>query len=799
MPSSLKDMTVRCLGSRGRVAASLLIVVACALTSARAATVSTLYRRGYTVIPEPQEVDLSGPDFRFGNAWRLELAPGVTANDSAVSSLVEDLDSRFHVKLTRTGASPAAGGASSGVIRLEVRPNAVTVGPARDADKRALAAQAYTISLASDRIGIVANSPAGLFYGVQTLLQLVKPRDGALWLPAGSIADWPDTELREIYWDDAHHLDRLPELERAVRQAAFFKINGFSIKLEGHFQYQHAPALVDPYALSPAELQELTDYGLRYHVQVVPYLDAPAHIAFILKHPEYASLREYPDSNYELCVTNADSYKLLDGMYQDLLDANRGVKYFILSTDEPYYIGLADNDQCHEAARAKELGSVGKLLAEFLDKAAGYLHDRGRTVIFWGEYPLKPDDIASLPSYLVNGETYGPKFDPQFWRRGIREMDYTSTEGEERLFPKYYILPSADRVHPSPGGGDGRVADMFDHTSYGDAAQLPDLMGVFVAGWADAGLHPETFWLGYATGAAAGWHSGSPDPSESMNTFYPLFYGPGAVNMGRVYQLMSEQAQFWEDSWETGPSSARKPIWGNSYGLFTPPRPAHDFTLTLPAVPVMPGLELAADWSAKNAKRLELASRFLAGNDELEDLLRMNLERVVWNRYNLEVYLSIAELCRQNLRMIEDLGRIDALLKSAHAQAAKNQPARSVAALDRAIDQARRIRSERNQALRQAEETWGESWYPRVAEANGRRFLHELDDVKDHVPDRTVDMSYLVYRELILPVGDWTDKVEAVRNQYAVGNHLAARNEKLDWSDTKTLRVADTPAEDDDE
>ena len=83
---------------------------------------------------------------------------------------------------------------------------------------------------------------------------------------------------------------------------------------EGHFQYASAPAAVEPYALSPGEFQELTDYGLRYHVQVIPYLDGPAHIAFILKHPEYAGLREYPESNYELCVTNPDSYKLLFGM-----------------------------------------------------------------------------------------------------------------------------------------------------------------------------------------------------------------------------------------------------------------------------------------------------------------------------------------------------------------------------------------------------------------------------------------------------------------------------------------------------
>jgi hypothetical protein len=78
-------------------------------------------------------------------------------------------------------------------------------------------------------------------------------------------------------------------------------------------------------------------------VQVVPYLDAPAHVAFILKHPEYHGLREYPDSNYEMCATNPASYELLYGMFQDLLDANKGGRYFYLSTDEPYYIGLANN------------------------------------------------------------------------------------------------------------------------------------------------------------------------------------------------------------------------------------------------------------------------------------------------------------------------------------------------------------------------------------------------------------------------------------------------------------------------
>jgi N-acetyl-beta-hexosaminidase len=147
------------------------------------------------------------------------------------------------------------------------------------------------------------------------------------------------------------------------------------------------------------------------HIELIPYLDGPAHIAFILKHPEYAKLREFPDTNYEICATNPDSYKLLEGMYQDLLDANRGVKHFFLSTDEPYYLGLAHNSQCNETDMEKTLGSQGRIFAYFVNQAGQYLHDRGRTVIIWGEFPMKPSDLKALPPYVVNGEVYGPEFD----------------------------------------------------------------------------------------------------------------------------------------------------------------------------------------------------------------------------------------------------------------------------------------------------------------------------------------------------------------------------------------------------
>jgi hexosaminidase len=774
----------------------LLVLTLCLPGVAQTETPSPLYARGYTVLPSPQRVKLGAGDVCFGPNWCLELAPGIPMDDVAIQSLKNELKSRDQIVLGQQD-----GRTSSGILKLAVIAGSVVVPDSTDRAKNALAEQAYKLTLSKDTISITGNTLTGLFYGVQTFVQLLKPQGGRLWLPEGEIEDWPDLELRVIYWDDAHHLEHVDVLEAALRQAAFYKINAFSIKLEGHFQYKSAAPIVDPYALAPAELQQLTDYALHYHIQLIPYLDGPAHVAFILKHPEYAGLREFPDSNYEFCATNPDTYNLLFGMFQDLLDANRGSKYFVLSTDEPYYVGLARNAQCNEADRARQLGSVGRVLAEFVTKTAGYLHEHGRAVIFWGEYPLKPDDIPSLPSYLINGELYGPEFDPAFKAHGIRQMVYTSTEGEEPLFPNYYLLPASSLLHPSENNV-GRVQEMVDSITQTSLANLSsmrsdhplpgqaDVMGVFIAGWADAGLHPETFWLGYATATAAAWNQRAADPGDLMNCFYALFYGPRASAMGRVYQLMSEQAEFWNDSWEEVLSGARASIWGDSDRIFEPPRPAHDQTLAELPVPSLPLLQLGHDWSLENSRRLALAANSLGANDELLDLLRSNLAWAEFNRYNLEVFLSVAQLYRQNLQMILDLGRINDLLKSAATAAGRPQASEAVASIDQALDLAERVRSERNAALHNAAQTWYESWFPRAAEANGRRYLDQVDSVKDHRPVRTIDMSYLVYRELLYPMGDWAEKTQAARDQYAQAHGLPLRQGKLDWKDTATPGAA---------
>jgi hexosaminidase len=313
-------------------------------------------------------------------------------------------------------------------------------------------------------------------------------------------------------------------------------------------------------------------------------------------------------------------------------------------------------------------------------------------------------------------------------------------------------------------------------------------VGAGVYAWGDLGPHPETFWLGYAVGASAAWHPASPDPHELTHSFYRLFYGAGATQMGRLYQLMSTQAQFWGSSWDSKPGGPL--VFGYSYGVgpFTP----HTSTLPLPSVPAPDYLHLAQNWLPENARRIELASKFLGENDELMNLLYTNLASVQFNRHNLEVYLSIAQLFRQNLLMFKALEEISSHLDKAQEQGAKLHYADAVAALDQALDVATRIRDVRNQALHETTTTWYQTWYPRVREANGRhvaRAPQNFVDTKstDGALRRQDGLVYLIEREFSLPFGDWVNQVQDARNHYAADHKLPAREGKFDWQDTTTL------------
>ena len=758
----------------------LLVLFCCALISPHihAQNVAQL-NTGSGLLPVPQRLWLSDTRYLLDGSWSINTTGAILKTDPAITSLISALKERFGLTL-----NPSTNG-GKGSIQLIIKPGSVKIGETTDSNRTSLRKQAYRLKLESRRITISANHNQGLFYGIQTLIQLLKEDKGKIFFAGGVIEDWPNLDLRMIYWDDAHHLERLDAMKRAIRQASYYKINAFSLKLEGHFEFSAAKPIIEPYAYTPKEFQELTDYAKAHYVELVPYLDAPAHLSFILKHPEYASLRSFPNSNYELSVTNPKADALIMGMANNLIDANKGGKYFLLSTDEAYYVGKAAS----EKKRAGELGSNGKLFAGYITRISNQLHKNGRKVIIWAEYPLTALDINSIPSHIING-VYNNKWAPVFTEHGIRQLIYTATQGEEPLFPNYYTFPEKkdsqsnlalrDDKQQQSDIAEGSINDVLKEVTSAIAAGNSDFMGVIVAAWGDAGLNPETFWLGYAAGAASGWNNKQQTSQDLMTRFFTSFYGHNAIDMGKVYQLLISQSRFWENSWEWETSKNRTPIFGNSDTIYATPMPAKDQKLAPLPVPSAGNLSVNVNWGENNKEKLILVEKYLEENDELMNLLQQNMLKAEYQHYNLQVLFTVAQLCRQNLNMLLDLKRINEFLILS-SDVASMRPLLAISLLDQALDQVKRIRNDRNQVLDAVNTVWYQDWYPRVAEANGRKYLDQVDDVKDHPPARTVDMSYLIYRELKYPLGQWAEEVRKVRNQFARDNNLPIREEMINW------------------
>ncbi len=720
------------------------------------------------LIPVPQSMSFTGNIFEAGSEWKISGLNNMACHENLISILKGGIEERWGISIRESDKISNA----RKVIKLSVDPGAVSTGATMQAVDNSVAGQAYIINLRPSGISITANTPEGLFYGIQTLLQLAVAENGTVKLPEGEIHDWPVLKLRIIYRDCAHHLERIETFKRLIRQAASYKINAIALKLEGHFQFQNAGPVIEPNALSPEQYQELTDYAGKYFIQLIPYLDAPAHVSFILKHPEYDSLRALPFSNYEMSIVNPGTYRLISGMFTDLINANKGVNYALLSTDEAYYVGKSPSD----SAISGSMGGNGRLLAGFISQVARKLHEMGRDVIFWGEFPLTPGDIKYLPPYMINGE-YNKTWSPEYHKKGIRQLIYTSTQGEEPLFPNYYHFTRADkevvqgRLYPNNDEPEGRVQGLIKNISSALSDKDPSVIGVIVAAWSDAGLNPESFWLGYVTGTAYAWNNNCRGAADLTGRFMKSFYGPNAREMEKIYRLMSTQAEFYNLSWERSPSGLRTPIIGNSEGIFNVPRPANDKTLPPLPLPSPADLSLNSGVSGRNEWRKGAALYFLKENNELETLIKRNLHKGVNQQHNLEIFLSIAAVCRHNIDFILSLDAIDSLIREASKKAG-TEPAYALQMLDKAVKKSVSITLNRDSIFKDITELWYRDWYPLEEEANNRKFLFEVDDVKDHLPGRTIDLSYLFYPEINYHLEDWTREITKIMNRFSEAHSL---------------------------
>ncbi|HQF11020.1 MAG TPA: beta-N-acetylhexosaminidase [Paludibacteraceae bacterium] len=298
---------------------SLLFIISFnqGIVSATDDTDMQLRDRGFSIIPRPQQVFLKPENVVVDETWQVISKVG---DDIAVKELIKKTEELHSLKFSNNRTKQIILSVKAGIVK--------------GTDDPELNKQGYLLTINNEEIQITGNSRVGLFYGVQSLLQLMHhaPGNSSIILPEGEIRDWPDLQLRFIHWHTKNHLDRMPVLKEYIDRLARLKINMISFEIWDKFRFPTDPEIGVKEGFTPAQLQELVNYGLERHIQIVPNVQAPAHMQWVLKHERYAHLRA-DGSDYQACMCDPETNKLIFSLYQDLIDATKGVDYFHASTD----------------------------------------------------------------------------------------------------------------------------------------------------------------------------------------------------------------------------------------------------------------------------------------------------------------------------------------------------------------------------------------------------------------------------------------------------------------------------------
>ena len=375
---------------------------------------------------------------------------------------------------------------------------------ARDAGLRA---EGYAIEVEGDHVLVSARSAAGLFYGAQTVRQLIaRTQTGALVIPVVRIRDWPSMTWRGVQDDVSRGpIPTVDYVKEQIRILAGFKINLYSLYFEGVFDYAAHPLLAPAQgAFTRDELRDIVEYARLHHVTVLPQQQTFGHMHAALLWEKYQGLAERPHGH--VLAPGADTDRFVDQLIDELVPLFPG-PFFHVGADETFELGLG---RTRERAAAEGLGAV--YLAH-LARLALALERRGKQMMFWGDIARAfPDLLTSLPKSAIAVAwsydplaSFGDQLEP-FQKAGLRTVVAPGTSSWSRLYPD---LPSA----------------YINIRNFVRDGQERGALGALVTTWDDDGdsLFDLT-WPAIAVAAACSWQGGAPDIPDLEDRFDWAFY-----------------------------------------------------------------------------------------------------------------------------------------------------------------------------------------------------------------------------------------------------------------------------------
>lgn len=200
--------------------------------------------------------------------------------------------------------------------------------------------QGYILICNGSGLLIEAPSPQGLFYGIQTLTQLLNSSQDKLSLNEARILDFPALKIRGISDDISRgQAPTIDNLKKFIRELSHFKINQYYlVYMQDMFKFSNHPEIgKERGSYSKEDITELHEYATKHFVELIPIFQTIGHWENILSHPDYWQYGEFPGSN-SLNIANEEIYELLDDMIGELSNAFKA-EYFHIGADESWDVG----------------------------------------------------------------------------------------------------------------------------------------------------------------------------------------------------------------------------------------------------------------------------------------------------------------------------------------------------------------------------------------------------------------------------------------------------------------------------
>lgn len=379
-----------------------------------------------SVIPEPVSLQVKEGEFKFGNSVTISADQSITSV-SKIAGWLKDKLAVMGKPVSITGANQKAD------ISFSLHKEKAAV----------LGNEGYQLVVdANAGIVILANEPAGLFYGAQTLLQLLPPvveskspvQNVAWHIPALWITDYPRFGWRGLMLDVSRHFFGVKEVKEFIDDMAAYKYNllhmhltddqGWRIEIKslprltsvgswrvektGTFGTFSKPEPNEPRSyggfFTHDDIKELVQYAKDRFINIMPEIDVPGHsLAAIASYPELVctpgtyqvnsgeKFMEWPPSGHfyglidnTLCPANEKVYEFLDKVFTEVAQLFP-FEYIHMGGDETARNFWEKSEAVKALMKRENLKNLDEVQSYFVKRVEKIINSKGKKLIGWDE------------------------------------------------------------------------------------------------------------------------------------------------------------------------------------------------------------------------------------------------------------------------------------------------------------------------------------------------------------------------------------------------------------------------------